>query len=131
MGPLVAVSAAGQLGPGYPMRVWVDNIGSVLIWKKGYSNSCALCNTIVKAMATIAAALGTRLTVEKTRRCSSKPAILAEALSKANFRAFWTKRSQDSNTEPYRVPPSILAWVANPKPDDELGTKVLRDLGLR
>ncbi len=113
------------------MRVWVDIIGSVLIWKKGYSSSCALCNTIVKAMATIAAALGTRLTVEKTRRCSSKPAILADALSKANFRGFWTKRSRDSNTEPYRVPPSILAWVANPKPDDELGTKVLRDLGLR
>jgi hypothetical protein len=56
---------------------------------------------------------------------------LADALSKANFRGFWTKRSRDSNTEPYRVPPSILAWVANPKPDDELGTKVLRDLGLR
>ena len=131
VGPLVAISAAGQLGPGYPMRVWVDNMGSVLIWKKGYSSSCALCNTIVKAMATVAAALGCRLTVEKTRRCSSKPAILADALSKANFRGFWAKRSLDSNTDPYRVPPSILAWVANPKPDDELGTRVLRDLGLR
>jgi hypothetical protein len=131
VGPLVAISAAGQLGPGLPMRVWVDNIGSVLIWKKGYSSSCALCNTIVKAMGTIAAALSCRLTVEKTRRCSSKPAILADALSKANFRAFWAARPPGSNVDPFRVPPSILAWVANPKADDELGTKVLRDLGLR
>jgi hypothetical protein len=131
VGPLVAISAASQLGPGLPMRVWVDNIGSVLIWKKGYSSSCALCNTIVKAMATVAAALGCRLTVEKTRRCSSKPAILADALSKANFRAFWAARPPGSNVDPFRVPPSILAWVANPRADDDLGTRVLRDIGLR
>jgi hypothetical protein len=56
---------------------------------------------------------------------------LADALSKANFRAFWAARTPGSNVDPYRVPPSILAWVANPKADDELGTRVLRDLGLR
>ena len=88
VGPLVAISAAEQLGPGYPMRIWVDNIGSVLIWKKGYSSSCALCNTIVKAIATVAAALGCRLTVEKIRRCSSKPAILADALSRLTSEPF-------------------------------------------
>jgi hypothetical protein len=85
----------------------------------------------VKAMATVAAALGCRLTVEKTRRCSSKPAILADALSKANFRAFWAARPPGSNVDPFRVPPSILAWVANPRADDDLGTRVLRDIGLR
>ncbi len=131
VGPLVAVSAAAQFGLGDPMRIWVDNFGSVRIWKKGYSSSCALCNTLVKAMATVAAAFGCRVTLEKIRRCSTKPAILADLLSKADFRRFWALRSQECNRDPSAIPKSILAWVANPVPDEHLGTRILRDLGMR
>jgi len=41
-----------------PINIWVNNSASVFIWKKGYSNSCALSTTLVIAISTVAAGLG-------------------------------------------------------------------------
>ena len=38
--------------------IWVDNAGSVAIWRKGYSNKCRLCSTLVAAIAAVASAVG-------------------------------------------------------------------------
>lgn len=127
IGPLVAASCSASWAPGAPMRLWVDNAGSVKIWEKGYSSSCELCSTLVKATATVAAGLRCRFTITKITRCSTKPAILADLLSKGDFRNFWALRG-DGNRDPARVPASILAWVANPCRDDELGARILREL---
>ena len=41
-----------------PVRIWVDNAGSVAIWGKGYSYYCRLCTTLVKAISVVAAGMG-------------------------------------------------------------------------
>ena len=72
VGPLICLAAAPDLVRERPVRIWVDNIGSVKIWQKGYSGSCSLCTTLVSAMASVAAALGVSVSVEKVARCSSR-----------------------------------------------------------
>jgi hypothetical protein len=55
VGPLITVAAGYQWCRGTDLKIWVDNAGSVLIWKKGYSYStrCTLCTTMVKAIGTV------------------------------------------------------------------------------
>jgi hypothetical protein len=55
------VVAAGYLWcRGKDLKLWVDNAGSVLIWRKGYKTRCDLCTTLVKAIGTVASALDCR-----------------------------------------------------------------------
>ena len=131
VGPLICVCAEPDLVRCRDIRIWVDNIGSVRIWRKGYSNSCGLSTTLVSAMAAVAAALGCRVFVEKVARCSSAPAVMADALSKAAFGKFreaaaaadWPLR-----LEPAWIPPALLHWVANPTDEADLGLRILGDL---
>ncbi len=51
-GALVVVSAAHQACRGQALNVWIDNIGAVEVYRKGYSRNCRLCTTIAKAAAT-------------------------------------------------------------------------------
>jgi hypothetical protein len=131
VGPLVCVAAAADKCRDQPVRIWVDNSGSVRIWEKGYSSSCDLCSTLVTAIATVAAAIGCRLSIEKITRCSTREAEMADALSKAEFarcRALGTGTGSQLQTEPAWVPRSILWWLNNPVPDDDLGKKILVEL---
>ena len=131
VGPLMCVCGEPDLVRRRAIRIWVDNIGSVRIWRKGYSGSCGLSTTLVSALATVAAALGCQVFVEKIARCSSGPAVMADALSKAAFGKFretaaaagWPLR-----LEPSWVPPALLCWVANPREDADLGMAIIRDL---
>ena len=43
VGPLICLASEPDLVQSAPIRIWVDNIGSVRIWRKGYSSSCELC----------------------------------------------------------------------------------------
>ena len=129
VGPLVAISAGSEWCRNKPVRVWVDNSGSVQIWKKGYSTRCQLCTTLVKAISTVAAGLGCKFTIEKIRRCSSPGAVMADALSKADFNGFRRTAlgaSWGLQSEPARVPAPILQWLASPVVDDDLGHKILQ-----
>ena len=133
VGPLVVLAAGADRCRGRPVRVWVDNAGSVKIWEKGYSMRCALCTTLVKASAAVAAALGCRFVVEKIRRCSTAGADMADALSKAQFgrcRQLAAMNSWKLQTEPARVPGTILRWLANPVKDDELGHRILKEMAV-
>ena len=58
IGPLLVISCGFKECKGRPVRIWVDNVGSVAIWKKGYSNHCSLSSTIVKAISVVADGLG-------------------------------------------------------------------------
>ena len=131
VGPLICVAAGQDWCRNRPVRIWVDNFGSVQIWQKGYSNCCPLCTTLVKAISTVAAGLGCRVTLEKIRRCSSTGAVLADALSKADFNAFRRVAGTDGwplQVAPALVPVTILQWIENPVSNDELGAEILREL---
>jgi hypothetical protein len=127
VGPLVAVASAVSTYRNKPVVIWVDNIGSVRKWEKGYSTRCELCTTLVKAIATVAAGLGCRLDIRKITRCSV-PA--ADALSKADFGRF-RRLAGGLPAEPLWAPRSILAWIQNPVRNDHLGDEVLRELRQR
>ena len=132
VGPLVCVAAGALLCRGQPVRVWVDNSGSISIFRKGYSSSCALSSTLARAMTVVAAGIGCRLTVDKITRCSTEGAVLADLLSKGRFQAFLKKAnpSWDFPLQPVRVPPSLLYWVAHPSDDPLLGQRILGDLAV-
>jgi hypothetical protein len=91
VGPLVCVSAGRRFCKKRPVRVWVDNAGSVGIWRKGYSSTCELFTTLVCAIARVAAAFGCTLTIDKITRCSNTAASLADDLSKGDFQTFYTR----------------------------------------
>jgi hypothetical protein len=131
VGPLVCVMAGHRFCRGRVVRVWVDNIGAVRIWKKGYSLSCELCTTIVKAISTVAAGVGCRFEIEKITRCSNYGADMADALSKAEFGRFRrTALAADwpLDVAPSPVPGQLLRWLADPVADPELGTRLLREI---
>ena len=62
VGPLVVVSSGLRWCANNPVRKWVDNARSVFIWHKGYSTTCFLSSTLVKAIATVAAGIGCKWT---------------------------------------------------------------------
>jgi hypothetical protein len=130
IGPLICVSAGRRFCRRAPIRVWVDNSGSVGIWKKGYSTNCHLCTTIVNAIARVAAALGCRVAIDKITRCSNTGAILADELSKGKFQRFFDKLPHEwtLDPEPAWIPPSILKWVDYPAVNPDLGDQILADL---
>ena len=132
IGPLLVISSGFLRCKGQPVRVWVDNAGSVGIWRKGYSTSCDLSTTIVKAIATIAAGLGCRIDIVKILRCSSPGADMADALSKADFSRFWsTNNSEDFGCplSPGWIPVSLLSWLEAPSVDEALGSRILGEIG--
>jgi hypothetical protein len=126
-GPLVAVAAGHKLFAHKHVTIWVDNAGSVAIWKKGYSSTCRLSSTIVTSLHAIAAAIGCTLHLEKIRRCSTPLAAAADALSKGMFSA--ARQIATLNTEPARIPASLLRWINAPNPTDDLAHHILTEIG--
>jgi hypothetical protein len=53
VGPLVCLAAGAHLCRGKPVNIWVDNAGSVQIWKKGYATTCQLSSALVRAIACV------------------------------------------------------------------------------
>ena len=88
IGPLAGLVMFAQTCRNRPLRIWVDNAGSVGVWRKGYSSYCGLCTTIVKAISVVAAGLGCHVDILKVTRCSGQGAILADLISKAGFSEF-------------------------------------------
>ena len=135
VGPLLVISAGYSWCRNTPVKIWVDNAGSVFIWKKGYSSSCLLSSTLVKAIATVAAGLSCHVELEKITRCSTPLADMADALSKCAFSRFWDIAASADYAalplEPAWIPVPITAWLQDPVPDDFLGDKILRELSKR
>jgi len=131
VGPLIFMAALPDRFRLQPVRIFVDNAGSVCIWRKGYSNNCPLSSAIVRAIGYVSAGLGCRVELVKITRCSDTGPMLADYLSKAKFTEF--RRCALSanwalNTAPLRIPTSLLAWLHCPTPDWELGHKILADI---
>ena len=131
VGPLVVVAAAAGLVRNRRLVIWVDNAGSVAIWKKGYSNKCRLCTTLVAAIAAVAAAVGCAVELRKVTRCSDVGSQLADHLSKGNFRECRQLAQEVSwplVVEPARLPAALVRWIDRPEPDRELGHRILEEL---
>ncbi len=130
VGPLITLSSASELLRGAPVIFWVNNQGSCSIWKHRYSNSCKLSSTIVRALATVAAAIGCRINIQKITRCSSDGAKMADALSKANFTEFKKHGGEKLDLEPAPILKSVLKWCVKPIIDDNLGEIILKELAI-
>ena len=66
--------------------------------------------------------------MQKITRCSERGAVLADLLSKARFSEatqLGREKGGGWETEPVRVPAPLLCWVAEPRPDDSLGHRLL------
>ena len=134
LAPLLALVTAGEDLAGRDIRFWVDNAAAVFIWKKGYSTSCLLSSTVVSAIAAIAAGLGCRIEFHKITRCSTPLASMADALSKGAFGRFNSLAAGAGLAPaPVKSPvsPSLLRWIADPRPDWELGERLLQELHRR
>lgn len=129
LGPLLVVAAGVKVCGGRDVCIWVDNIGSVQIFKRGYSTTCSYSTCVARAIAVVAARISCRVYVEKITRCSTREAEAADALSKADFDRFagcW----RGPLPEMSRPPKALMAWLNNPDTSAPLGELILRDLGL-
>ena len=129
MGALLVVSAAPDVCFGKPVTVWIDNIGAVQIWRKGYSATCELSTTVVRATALVASRLKCRLNVKKITRCSNVEAEQADALSKGEFTRF-ARLWSGSLPEARKFPRILLKWLADPDPEFPLGMEICKELKL-
>ena len=131
IGPLALIVAAPDKVRGKPIRIMVDNMGSVIIWQKGYSTSCELSSTLVRAIYEVSIALECTVVLEKIARCSDSGSSMADALSKAEFVRF-IEISEDypfsMKDEMSPVPKALIEWVAHPKLDWGLGMKIIDEM---
>ncbi|MBM3939039.1 MAG: hypothetical protein FJ333_10380 [Sphingomonadales bacterium] len=132
VGPLVCIAADPDRVRDKPIRIFVDNAGSVNIWRKGYSTTCSLSTCLVKAIAMVAAALGSTVSIEKISRCSCVGSTMADALSKSAFSRFDALApGWHLPLDPAPIPLPILRWIDNPTANPALGEEILLDMRLR
>ena len=116
VGLLVVVAAADQLR-NRRLVIWVDNTGSVAIWRKGYSNKWKLSSMLVSV---VVAGLGCRVEVRKITRCSDVGSQLVDHLSKGNFgecRRLAQRTGWPLGVELARLPVALVRWIDKPCPD--------------
>ena len=129
--PLAMVCGAPDIVRGQPLNIFVDNSGSVMIWKKGYSTRCELSSTLVRAIFQVSTALECRVNIVKITRCSNPEADMADALSKAElirFRRVAMKENIHIQENMGTVPQALLDWVNDPKEDWFLGHNILNEI---
>jgi len=133
LGPLCFAAAAPDALRRRTAVFWIDNAGSVAVWEKGYSPHCSMSNCIIKATASVCAAIGCEAIFKKITRCSNTGSVLADALSKAEFTSFFATADRDGwglCQEPLKVPSTITTWINNPHNDQDLGLKLVKQLAL-
>ena len=112
---------------GKQLQVFVDNAGSVIMYRKGWSTVCDLCNTLLLAIHQLATALVCEVFITDIGRCSNRESIAADALSKCDMVRF-LENMPEADMEPKEVPAALLKWIENPVPDRKLGKKIIEEL---
>jgi hypothetical protein len=131
IGPLVVIAANFAECRYRPVTVWVDNSGSIGVWRKGYSNHCSLSTTVAKAINTVATAAGCEIFIKKITRCSTTGAKVADHLSKGEFGAARAQAAAGGvavETEPARLPMQLLRWLDSPCDDNYLGDRIVAEI---
>ena len=126
-GPLLTLVCGGNRLTGKQVKVYVDNDGSVVMWTKGWSMACDLCNTLLLALHHVSTALDCKLYICGITRCSDNKSEAADALSKCDMARF-RRNMPEANTAPEGVPGALLSWLENPVPDRLLGHRILKQM---
>ena len=126
LGPLVVLATCGDMAAGGHLRVYVDNQGSVDVFKKGHSTKCVYSSSIAKAIFEVAEAIGAVVSVEKIRRCSDRGSYLADKISKGRMDE--VKTLLPMRNLPCTIPKSILEWVKDPRLDLRWSKIILQEM---
>ena len=126
-GALIALAAGAESCMNKAVNFRVDNMSAVYVWRKGYSSKDRLSSTVVKAIFDLAQLLNTSPFVTKVARCSTPGATAVDALSKGDFRMFFSL-SPESGPEPLKIPGTLVRWLTRPVVDDSLGQRIGEDL---
>ena len=108
----------------------MDNVVSVVMFRKGWSTVCNLCNTILVALHQLSTASACKLFITDIARCSNRESRAADALSKCDMDRF-LENMPEANIEPEEIRASILNWIENPVPDSDFGNKIIQELSSR
>lgn len=106
--------------------LYVDNLATVWSYKKGKSKTDPYSSVIISALNHIAVSLHVKLYVKHCPRLSTKPAIMADLLTRTDTKGMNMVRSWHK-TVMLGWPPALLTWMSNPTLDWQLGAKLLTD----
>ena len=67
------------------------------------------------------------IVLTKVPRCSDRETIIADCLSKADFKQFYDLMPE-RKLEPARIPAALLRWINDPTEDTKLGQKILKEM---
>ena len=127
VGHFLHVTVFAKENVGKNIRTNIDNSGTVYLAKKGRCLRCPIMDTLIRATNYVAVALRCRAYVVEVERCSTVGARGADALSKSDFKRFFTLMP-DADREPREVSRVFRRWLAEPTQDMELGKKVVMEL---
>ena len=109
------------------LEVFIDNQGTVDIFRKGYSCQDHYSYTLAKALFDVCQGLNAQATITKICRCSTLMAVVADKLSKADIRG--AKQLVPTMTPaPQEVPRALIEWIIDPRPDLSLGRLILAEM---
>ena len=111
---------------GKRVAIFTDNAGFFYAFLNGHSR-CSFLHTICKAMHFVAKALNITLHVEKVKRRSDTPTIVADMLSKGLIKEALDLLS-DPMPNPSRASSVLRSWISNPVPSRTLGELVVEEL---
>ena len=129
-GPLVMLACAPDMCRNTELVSYVDNQGSVDIWRKGFSTSCKYSYTIAKAIYDVSRGLNCTVHILKIRRCSDPGSLAADALSKGAMELFY-RLMPDHNVLMCEIPVVFLRWLSDPVVDMDLGMKILDEMAYK
>ena len=127
LGPLAILACAPNRVRNKHVEMFVDNQGAVSIYAKGYTTSCVYSYTVAMAINEVALALNCNVVLTKVRRCSNKEAVIADCLSKADFKQFY-EMMPERRLNPARIPAALLRWINDPVEDLKLAHKILKEM---
>ena len=98
-----------------------------MVLDKEFSKFCETTDTLLRAVYEVATALNAKAYVKNVRRCSTRPAIAADALSKANFKLYWDVWPEHE-LEPVKLPMQYIKWLQSPVKDNDLGHRIIEEM---
>ena len=105
----------------------VDNLPTVWAYKKGRSKSDVYTSVIISALQFLVISLECKLYVHHCPRLSSKPAVMADLLTRTDPKGLQLVQKWHSRITT-GWPKSLISWFNNPTEDWNLGPKLLQDL---
>ena len=126
LGPLAALCMMGSRLLGKVLVVYVDNQGSVDIFRKGTSLRCVYTSTVSKACFDLSLMMGCTLLVEKVRRCSDAGSYLADMISKGDLVQF--RQLMPGRRLVSELPGELVRWIKDPVEDLDLGWRIAAEM---